>query len=331
MASSFSSPWPDPNSPVLSKIDFGLPLVELLKWLDVRDTLLGENYKKQDITAALALARYCKHPDAVWLTSIFEEKGVSTKEDVREIFLSDQNDARSLCFAWCLSAPVVRKSDLTLLCRAAEMGNAFACSLLCFEMMFTNIERGFSLAQFAVSQCEREGFRWLGNFFRDGIGCEANLGLAKENYLLAAELGSVYAAKLFGDLLDVFDLARWVWHGRAALHGYSAPFVGCFSNQVDLFFSGCGNATVVFLIGLALKGNIDMEKKEIFGPLHFFNFDSLIGRANQALSFYEHQTKCAHLAVDTWALVSTRLCLIKDLRIYIGKMIWEARFEANYK
>ena len=63
MASSFSSPWPDPNSPVLSKIDFGLPLVELLKWLDVRDTLLGQNKKKQDITAALALALDCKHPD----------------------------------------------------------------------------------------------------------------------------------------------------------------------------------------------------------------------------------------------------------------------------
>ena len=57
MASSFSSPWPDLNSYVLSKIDFGVPLVELFKWLDIRDTLLGDNYKTQDITAALALAR----------------------------------------------------------------------------------------------------------------------------------------------------------------------------------------------------------------------------------------------------------------------------------
>ncbi len=70
--SSFSSPWPDPNSPVLSEIDFGVPLVELFKWLDVRDTLLGDNCKKQDITKALFLARDCKHPDAEWLTSIFE-------------------------------------------------------------------------------------------------------------------------------------------------------------------------------------------------------------------------------------------------------------------
>ena len=79
-SSSFSSPWPDPNSPVLSKIDFGVPLVELFKWLDVRDTFLGNNFKKQDIPAALALARDCKHSDAEWITSIFEGKDVWTKE-----------------------------------------------------------------------------------------------------------------------------------------------------------------------------------------------------------------------------------------------------------
>ena len=97
LSSSFS--WPNPNSPVLSKIDLGVPLVELFKWLDVRDTLVGENFKKQDITAALALARDCKHPDAVWLTSIFEAYDVATKEDARKVFLRFENDARALCFA----------------------------------------------------------------------------------------------------------------------------------------------------------------------------------------------------------------------------------------
>ena len=83
---SFSAPWPDQKSPVLLKIDFGVPLVELFKWIDVRDTLLGANERKQDITAALTLALDCKHPDAVWLTSIFEGKNVST-EEARKIFL----------------------------------------------------------------------------------------------------------------------------------------------------------------------------------------------------------------------------------------------------
>ncbi len=85
----------------------------------------------------------------------------------------------------------------------------------------------------------------------------------------------------------------------------------------------------MFLIGRALKGNIDLDKEEIFGD--DYSFDSRIGPSNQAVSFYDSQIKSARLAVDTWTLVATRLHLIKDMRIYAGKMIWEARFEANYE
>ncbi len=158
------------------------------------------------------------------------------------------------------------------------------------------------------------------------------MNLAKENYLLAAELGDVNAAANYGELLVEFDPFRWLCLGRAALRGSPYSFFGAFSNQVEQFFSGSGNATIVFLIGRALEGNIDVEKKEIFGPLSmFFNFDSFIGPANQAVSFYESQIKSARLAVDTWTLFSTHMHVIKDMRIYIGKLIWESRFEANYK
>ncbi len=327
MASSFSSPWPDPNSPVLSKIDFGVPLVELFKWLEVRDTLLGHNERKQDIAAALALARDCKHPDAEWLTSIFEGKDVSTKEDARKVFLRCENDDRALCFSWYLVDD--RWNHLPLLRRAAEMGNAFACSTLCWQIQGENKEEAFRSAQLAASQHERDGFYWLGRCFRDGFGCEKDLNLAKQNFLIAAELGHVVAAAFYGESLNESDPDCWLWRGRAALRGASPfLFLDSFPKQVEEFFSGAGNATVVFLIGRALKGNIDMEKKEIFGD--DWRFDSHIGPANQAVSFYSSQIKSARLAVDTWTLVATRLHLIKDMRIYIGKMIWDARFEANY-
>ncbi len=325
--SSFSSPWPDPNSSVLSKIDFGVPLVELFKWLDVRDTLLGDNFKKQDITAALALARDCKHPDAEWLTSIFEGKNVSTEEDARKVFLCCENDARALCFSWCLSDDHTR--DLSLLGRASEMGYAFACSMLCaVQVLYENDEESFRLAQLAASQHERDGFWLLGRCFRDGIGCEKDLNLAKENILITAELGHVWAACDYGRLLGDSDPARWLWLGRAALRG-PGSFRDSFAIQVEQFFSGSGTSTIVFLIGRVLNGNIDVEKKEILGAS--YNFDSLICPANQAVSFYSSQIKSARLAVDAWTLVATRLHVIKDMRILIGKMIWEARFEANYK
>ncbi len=327
MASSFATPWPDPNSPVLSKIDFGVPLVEFFKWLDIRDTLLGENFKEQDIKAALALARDCKHPDAEWLTSILEGKDVSTKEDAREVFRSFENDARALCFAWCLTDDC--EEDLSLLRRASEMGNAFAISNLRRIVWSENKKEAFRLAQLAAAQYERDGFYSLGFCFRDGRGCRKDFNLAEEAFLLAAELGHVSAACSVGNLLEESDPACWLWWSRVALRGFPGSFLGSCSEQVEQFFSGSGNASIVFLIGCALKGNIDMEKKKIFG--FGSKFDYLIGPANQAISFYSSQIKSARLAVDTWTLISTRLHVIKDMRIFIGKMIWDARFEGNYK
>ncbi len=139
----------------------------------------------------------------------------------------------------------------------------------------------------------------------------------------------VWAACDYGALLNESDPDRWLWLGRAALRGLPGSFLLSFSKQVNLFFYGSGNATVIFLIGRALEGNIDMEKNLFFG--NFFFFDSYIGPANQAVSFYSSQIKSARLAVDTWTLVAARLHLIKDMRIYISKLIWERRFEANYK
>ena len=327
MASSFSSAWPDPISPVLSKIDFGVPLVELFKWLDIRDTLLGDNLKEGDIATALLLIRDCKHPDAEWLASIFEGKDVSTKETTREVLLLHQDDARALCFAWFMTND--HWNDLSLLRRSSEMGYAFACSMLCEYVWEGNEEEVFRLAQLAASQHERDGFYWLGLCFRDGLGCEKDVNLVKHNLLIAAELAYFYAADDFGSVLDESDPARWIWLGRAALHGMPRSFRASFSKQVKQFVSGSGNATIVFLIGRALKGNIDMEKKQIFGLIYSFN--SLISPANQAVSFYSSQIESACLAVDAWTLVATRLHLIKDMRIFIGKIIWEARFEANYK
>ena len=326
-SSSFSSPWPDPNSPILAKINFGVPVSDLLLWLDIRDTFLGLNGKKfkQDIRAALARAHDCKHPDAVWLTSVFDGKDVSTMEEAKEVLLLYQDDARALCFSWFLPPDW---SDPTMLRRAAEMGYAFAVSTLSTLCALNrNMQETFRWALLAAAQHERDGFYWIGYCLRGGISCDNNLSLGNENFLLAAELGDIHAAEDYGYWLDKSDPARWLWLGRAALRGSPDSFLDFFSEQVEIFFSGCGNATVVFLIGRALKGNIDMEKKEIFNR----RFDSLIGPANQAVSFYNFQIKFARLAVDAWSLVATSLHIIKDMRVFIGKMIWEARFEANYK
>ncbi len=249
------------------------------------------------------------------------------KKTRKNVLLLHQDDARALCFAWWLSED--RWKDFSPLRRAAEMGNAFACSVFSGQVLGKNNEQAFRLAQLAATKHERDGFYLLGCCFLHGYyGCEKDITLAKENFLIAAELGDVLAADAYGRLLGELDPTRWLWLGRAALRGFPSSFLQLFSEQVEQFFSGSGNAAIVFLIGRALKGKLDMEKKEIFG--NGYCFDDFNGHANQAVSFYDSQIKSTRLAIDTWTLVSTRLHLIKDLRIYIGKIVWELRFEANY-
>ena len=308
--------WPDPNSPVLSKIDFGAPLSELFKWLDVRDTLLGQNYKEQGIEKALRLARDCKHPDAVWLTSIFEGTNVSTIDEASNVFLLHENDARALSLSWQLKDR--REGDLSLLRRAAEMGCAFACATLCGELFYDMEEEAFLLAKRAAVQHERDGFNVLGWSYRNGRARDVNL--AKENYLIASELGHIMAANNYALMLRLTDSDRWLWLSRAAVHGQPYYFIGSFAEQVHQFnSSGSGSSYALFCIGWALKGRINLEKKELFGRGHPF-FDFVVGPANQAVSFYESQVKAAHLAVFTWTHIGIRNRIVKDLRVLIGKM-----------
>ncbi len=186
------------------------------------------------------------------------------------------------------------------------------------------------MAKRAAAKHERDGFFRLGSCLLDGVGCEKDLNLAKGNFLIAAELGHRWAADAYGRLLGDSDPVCWIWFGRAAVCGLPFSFLASFSKQVEEFFSGFSHATCILLIGRALKGNIDPESRKIF-DWPAADFEPLIDPANQAVSFYESQIECARLAVGTWILVSTRLNLIKDMRIFVAKMIWEARFEANYK
>jgi hypothetical protein len=62
-------------------------LQQLLAWYKIRDMLLGCNCVEQDIKKALELASVCDHPNAVWLAALFGERGVSTEEEARQVFL----------------------------------------------------------------------------------------------------------------------------------------------------------------------------------------------------------------------------------------------------
>jgi hypothetical protein len=88
---------------------------------------------------------------------------------------------------------------------------------------------------------------------------------AKEHFLVALELRHVGAMVSLGELLDKDDPQRFIWLGRgAASNGKSADFLYEMGDQSCNFNSGSGSAKVVFVIGQALKGHVDNEKRTIF-------------------------------------------------------------------
>jgi hypothetical protein len=108
---------------------------------------------------------------------------------------------------------------------------------------------------------------------------------AQENFLVAAELGHVRAKLYKGRLFDKNDPHRFVWFGRAAANGESKDFLNEMRDQVRNFKSESGHADVLFVIGRALIGHIDIEERTIFRNPN--SFDARIRPANQALHFYE--------------------------------------------
>jgi hypothetical protein len=134
----------------------------------------------------------------------------------------------------------------------------------------------------------------------------------------------------YGSSLVHSDPQRWYWLGRAAARGESFSFLYNFREQVRKFNSRPAVVgAVVFAIGRALNGHVNAEKRSIFNDCD--NFDYRIGPANQAIDFFIGQCYAARKAVNTWSLVGVRLCMVKDIRILIAKMIWDARDRVLYK
>ena len=85
----------------------------------------------------------------------------------------------------------------------------------------------------------------------------------------------------------------------------------------------------VVQIGKALNGHVSVEKRTIFGDDD--DFDNLIGPANTAISFNKSQLAACRLAVDAWSHVGIRCGVVKDIRVLIGKLVWETRDLALYE
>jgi hypothetical protein len=84
----------------------------------------------------------------------------------------------------------------------------------------------------------------------------------------------------------------------------------------------------------ALKGQIDVAKERVFGipPWWLTGCKGQgLALAKQAVELFDYLCIAARKSIDTWSLIGKRLGVVKDIRLLIAKMIWEARSEGTYK
>jgi len=275
---------------------------QIQKWYEIRDTLLGENRRKQDVKRALELCRMCSHPDAVWLVDVCAGKNVERVDELRNIFL-ELKDQRALCFASLLD---IFDLDFALLRHSADLG--FACAQAWVSRCASEGNERLEFATRSALQGERNGFFLLGTY----ADAEKNVQKAKENFLFAAQLGHVEAMVCFADCLTKCDPMWWFWRGKAATCGVEGKFPDLCLEVIERFKCSIGNRAIVFAIGQAFKHHPQNEY------------------ACEAINFFWAQCAAARKAVDTWTLVGIRFGIIKDIRMVLGRMIWDVRSLGEY-
>lgn len=297
--------------------DFTLELQ--LEWYKIRDMFFGSNSMQQDIMLALQLAIDCKYPDAEYLVKMCGN--AKTPKEVKKVFKHpDWNDARELCFSFQFRFDILQNMSNNLK-RSSNLGYAWAQSILSW---YSDTCNRFELACLAALQGERDGFYTLGSLFQTGKGCIANMSKAKENWLIASKLGSVYAMASLADILPNSSAQGWSLRSRAAKLGYTFQF----SARFDQTVKNNPQNNVLFIVGQTLHGNIHENARLIFK--RSADFHVIIGSAKKAVAFYMHQVEAYRNAVLEWIKVGRKLKVCRDIRKVIGMLIWNSRGEALY-
>ncbi len=207
--------------------------------------------------------------------------------------------------------------------RAAERGYAFAQALMSVE---THGQESLSWAEKAAAQGERDGFYWLGKFCQQEDECKAEC-----MFRHASELGLVCAMSSLGLLLSASVHEKYLWLGSAAVRGCrnSANIFGNeMVKQVLQFDAGAGHEDVIFAIGRAVRGNINMREKSILGSNCLF--DWRVSYAQRSVAFYEACIVAVRQAVDIWTVAGIRSGICSDVRLIVSRLVWNARSDAKH-
>ena len=109
---------------------------------------------------------------------------------------------------------------------------------------------------------------------------------------------------------------------------FAADISDEFVEHICLWRNGNGSAKITFGIGRGLKSfGHDGLDQFVTGK----HRKKKISCGSHAIRFYFLQVEQYRSAVNLWTLIAIRAGVVKDVRLFIAKLIWDARTDGAYK
>jgi hypothetical protein len=304
---------------------------ELVKWLDALEHTMTAVLSEERMSLSgalnktLRLARQCRHPDAVWLTSLFPEDGVRvTRDDFMQELSTQEDDPRAVFFrcALCMGHDPGRQGGLR---RAAKAAYAPALRFRA-ELLRRKAERE-GREEGERKMLRRKAARAMGHAARAGdrdamfVHAAAWLKMGPANLKAvaqlheAANLGQLDAMLVVAGVDPKLHMQERVSIFKRAL---SCDFPKV-SRKIGERFERKPTLVLAFALGGACHGMLESEQANFFGEPIFP--PSLRDAEKVFLSACEK----AAAAVECWIGVARRLGVVRDLRRVIAKLLWRDR------
>jgi hypothetical protein len=296
-------------------------LADQIKWWDTLDTFMG-SFGHVDVERGLQLARESRHPDAVWLASLFPAGVPVTRELMRDVLLGRGNDPRAMHLAFELANGRMAGGPLV---DAALMGYAPAefVARVRFDCVFLE---GRESTESFLEKAAARGYRrsitqWGHCVYRGWWERPADVGKAFELWQESAALECPFALFACGELMfGPRDWERWYWWGRAASRGYKRFAFCCAIVELLPLFENCELGRVLHTVGALVKSNLNVAQRECYGVR--VSEEKLAGLL-RLLELYEAIRGRAKQAIAAWSMAGRRCGVVRDMRVMIAKMAWQ--------
>jgi hypothetical protein len=268
----------------------------------IRNLILGHNYEKQDLQAALELAMSQNDEESHWLNRLFPTLG----NDPILVF-EVEGSPRALFYAARLQGYVNHPAIET----AAFLG--YSPAQTCMALV-SDDKLKWTLA--AAKQYDPQGLYLLGLHHLE----QSNMDKARTALVLAATDGHVDALLALGPLLNTNDhVAFWFSRMIILVKKHYSAFRPVFVETMMKWmcnFVKVQEDSFEFSVG-RLVGQYKSSIASVDGFIV-----QLDPKAVESKMF-----KAVRKAIHAFLLVGIRCHLCKDLRRFLANMIWELRYE----